>query len=270
MSQSQVSARTGSACRSMCSAFYTCLGHTPDGSECQVPMRLYTPDGSVLKPFFSAIVPAHEPGCDEGAWKIGPEAEAAVRGVQDGFAHPVRQWVRAVQLACGLDEGHLAQCTVAQWQAWADLRNTLAVAGPGEVQAVAGVPTHGSLANYEPPTDLTLPFPYVGRLRTTLRDLLRTVSRSHGLVRMSSRLFNGPTAPVLREVDGRCQAASYQQSVDALLLPQEDGEGLLVEVVHVSTWADEPSSGDVPVLGDLLGTDRACTCQKGTNQWRWA
>lgn len=270
MSQSPTVPLTTTVRRPWCTATFFCLGHTSDGSECGIPMALCAPATGTIEPFYSAIAPSHEPGCDEGAWAMGEEAEAAVRAVQDGYSHPASQWVRAVQLACDLDEDYLAQWTTAQWQAWADLRNTLPLVRRGEIAVVAGVPTLALLPGYEPPTDLTLPFPYVGRLQTTVTGLLRAVTRSDGLVRIASRLFGGPTEPTLHEVHDRCQAASYQPTVDAYLLPQEDGKGLLAEITHIRVQADDPTTGALPNLTDLLGTNRACTCQQGTNQWRWA
>lgn len=257
-------------CHPWCQVGYTCIGRALDGTECGVPMALYSSAGESLKPFYSTIVPTHAPGCDEGAWSIGPEAEAAVRAVQDGLSHPVSQWLRAVRLACDLDENHLAQWTPAQWQAWADLHNTLPMIRRGETDLVAGVPTLALLPGYQPPTDLTLPFPCTGHLQTTVHSLLRAVTRSGGLVHISSRLFCGPTEPTLREIDDRCQAASCQPSLDAYLLPQENGSGLLAEITGISVQADDPTTRVLPDLTDLLGTHRACTCPQGTNQWRWA
>lgn len=270
MSQAQTIPPTSAVCRPWCASEYTCLGRTSDREECQVPMTLCSPAGGILKPFYTTISPHHELGCDEGAWAMGKQAEAAVRAVQDGLSHPASQWVRAVQLACDLDEDYLTQWTPAQWQAWADLHNTLPMVRRGEIDVVAGVPTLALLPGYQPPTDLTLPFPSVGRLQTTVTGLLRAVTRSGGMVRITSRLLGGPTEPTLREVDDRCQAASCQPTVDAYLLPQEDGKGLLAEIACVGVQADDPTTGALPDLTDLLGTNRACTCHDGVNQWRWA
>lgn len=270
MSQTQIASPIATACRPWCASEYTCLGRTSDGEECQVPMTLCSPAGGVLKPFYTTISPSHEPGCDEGAWAMGEEAEAAVRAVQDGLSHPVSQWLRAVRLACDVDGEYLAQWTPAQWQAWADLHNAMPMVRRGEIDVVAGVPTLALLPGYEPPTDLTLPFPYAGRLQTTVHSLLRAVTRSDGLVRITSRLLGGPTEPTLREVDDRCQTGSCQTSLDAYLLPQENGSGLLAEITFISVQADDPATGALPDLTDLFDSRRACTCQVGAGQWRWA
>lgn len=270
MSQTQIASPIATACRPWCASEYTCLGRTTDGEECQVPMTLCSPAGGVLKPFYTTISPHHERGCDEGAWTAGPEAEVAVRAVQDGLSHPVSQWLRVVQLTCDLDENHLARWPPAQWQAWADLHNTLPMIRRGEVDVVAGVPTLALLPGYQPPSDLTVPFPYVGRLHTTVTGMLRTVTQSRGLVRVSSRLFGGPSVRTLFEVAERCQGSSCQQSLAAVLLPQENGKGLIAEITYICAQAEHPTIGKQPDLTDLFDSRRACTCQAGAGQWRWA